>query len=422
MSWTVRWGLNSAVQRPLFQAQRLPRQQRWNSSHASSPLRILFCGSDEFSAASLKAIHQESAQNPSLIESIDVVVRPPKPTGRGYKTIRQVPLQAVAEELSLPLHLRDTFTGWTPPVQPNLIIAVSFGLFVPPRILRAAEYGGLNIHPSLLPDLRGPAPLQWALLLDRQHTGVTLQTLSEHDFDRGEILAQTEKISIPSRSSVAGLRDLLAPISAQMLVESLRKGLHVPPYVSAAKPPSDGLEMVEAKKLTPLHRELFRPLGLEKEWVGVRTARRIEILGGRAWSHALKPGGERTRLTFQGVETVPRVEWPVGLTRYMDAVEAGVSPSATAGELAEDTRVVVWDTPPSDASSDPAGARVVTPYYQDPNPENEGSVIVPVDTRRGDVVRIRSIIVEGKRARPADAVLRDYSRSWEQVQKDINQS
>ena len=82
-----------------------------------------------------------------------------------------VPIKAVAQELSLPVHERDTFTGWdvsssgvhldiilieyqlpNPQGEPiNLIIAVSFGLFVPPRILKSAEYGGLNVHPSLLP-------------------------------------------------------------------------------------------------------------------------------------------------------------------------------------------------------------------------------------------------------------------------------
>jgi methionyl-tRNA formyltransferase len=51
-------------------------------------LHILFCGSDEFSCASLEALHAEHQQNPELIKSIDVVVRPGKPTGRGHKKIR----------------------------------------------------------------------------------------------------------------------------------------------------------------------------------------------------------------------------------------------------------------------------------------------------------------------------------------------
>lgn len=58
-------------------------------SGKSDPLRILFCGSDEFSCASLRALHDEHKRDASLIRSIDVVVRPSKPTGRGYKVLRE---------------------------------------------------------------------------------------------------------------------------------------------------------------------------------------------------------------------------------------------------------------------------------------------------------------------------------------------
>lgn len=66
----------------------------WKKSYStalksSEPLRILFCGSDEFSCASLDALHQEHGRNPELIQSIDVVVRPSKPTGRGHKILRE---------------------------------------------------------------------------------------------------------------------------------------------------------------------------------------------------------------------------------------------------------------------------------------------------------------------------------------------
>ena len=65
------------------------------------------------------------------------------------------PIKAYAEEAGLPVHPISTFTGWQPPSSKwkdiNLIVAVSFGLFVPPRLLNLATYGGLNVHPSLLP-------------------------------------------------------------------------------------------------------------------------------------------------------------------------------------------------------------------------------------------------------------------------------
>ncbi|KAK3392147.1 Formyltransferase [Sordaria brevicollis] len=237
----------------------------------SDPLRILFCGSDVFSCYSLKALHGELKSNPNgLIKSIDVMVRPGKAVGRGYKEIRQVPIQELAEELSLPIHVRDTFTGWNLPRtadgEPiNLIIAVSFGLFVPPRILGQAKYGGLNVHPSLLPDLRGPAPLHHALLHRLSHTGVSVQTLSPQTFDAGTVIAQTPLpgIPIPEGCTVPQLHDLLAPLGASMLVSSLQQGLHIPPLVPVVNnsvPTSgilpDGRTLKHAPKITKADQHL----------------------------------------------------------------------------------------------------------------------------------------------------------------------
>jgi methionyl-tRNA formyltransferase len=63
-----------------------------------------------------------------------------------------VPVTKAAEALGLSYHQIPTFTGWKVPEGINLVVAVSFGLFVPPRVLRAAKYGGLNVHPSWLPE------------------------------------------------------------------------------------------------------------------------------------------------------------------------------------------------------------------------------------------------------------------------------
>ncbi|KAK8053734.1 Formyltransferase [Apiospora saccharicola] len=216
-----------------FTATRNLQQQEQRQKKQSDPLRILFCGSDEFSSASLRALHEEKERNPGLIDSIDVVVRPGKRVGRGLKQIQHPPIRQVAEEeLKLPVHERDTFTGWDMPSGINLIIAVSFGKLVPNRLLQAAKYGGLNVHPSLLPNLRGPAPLHNALLNWVKVTGVTLQTLDPWEFDKGLVLAQTppdELIEIPLKCTVPQLRDLVTPVGARMLVQGLRDGVHVPP-------------------------------------------------------------------------------------------------------------------------------------------------------------------------------------------------
>lgn len=240
-----------------------------NSGYAklvSDPLRILFCGSDAFSIPSLRALHALQTSRPSLVESVDVLVRPGKPVGRGLKQVKHSACYHLARELDLPIHQRDTFTGWELPRSRsarkhfNLIIAVSFGLFVPPRIINAVKYGGLNLHPSLLPDLSGPAPLQWTILAKRPVTGVTLQTLHPAAYDRGVILAQTPApgIPVPDDATTGSLLSTLAEEGAKLLVDGLTHEVHVPPYESCGGwwPPSPstsdtaGIVFRDAPKLT----------------------------------------------------------------------------------------------------------------------------------------------------------------------------
>jgi methionyl-tRNA formyltransferase len=147
-----------------------------------------------------------------------------------------VPIQRIAtEELQLNTHVIDTFTGWTPPAPIDLIIAVSFGLFVPPRILNAAKYRGLNVHPSLLPDLRGSAPIQHAILRRREYTGVSIQTLHPTTFDNGTILAQTPSpgVPIPRDTTARALEKTLEQLGADMLVHVLKTQSFVPPLTDA---------------------------------------------------------------------------------------------------------------------------------------------------------------------------------------------
>lgn len=226
------------------------------------PLRILFCGSDELSATVLRALNAEHTSNPSLIESISVFHRPGKATGRGLKK-RTIPvLKTVAEELEIPeshIHERDTFTGWSPPIKPeiNLIIAVSFGLFVPPRILNGVKYRGLNLHPSLLPDLRGCSPIQSAILNQDTETGITLQDLNPKLFDHGKVLARVKlPIERPGEVTNEELTRELAEPAAQLLVHGLRQGLYQYERVQELPEPNLSHPPREAKKFQKLDMQL----------------------------------------------------------------------------------------------------------------------------------------------------------------------
>ncbi|KAJ5550624.1 hypothetical protein N7535_001431 [Penicillium sp. DV-2018c] len=249
------------------------------------PLRILFCGSDEFSITHLKALHAYHSKNPERISSIDVVCRPGKRVGRGLRQIREVPIKAAASALSLPIHEIDTFTGWKPPTSPsgdiNLVIAVSFGLFVPPRILNGSKYGGMNVHPSILPAFRGAAPIHHTLLAGLTTTGVTVQTLHPKKFDQGVILAQTPapgvEIPKPQSCTVPELESFLAQKGGQMLVETIDKGLFVSPV--------SGIEQrgkaTYAPKITPEDRHIDWT-----SWTLTEIKRRNRVIG-PLWSKAL---------------------------------------------------------------------------------------------------------------------------------------
>ncbi|KAJ5347764.1 hypothetical protein MYU51_009779 [Penicillium brevicompactum] len=259
------------------------------STKTFDPLRILFCGSDEFSIASLNALHAYHLKHPERVSSIDVVCRPGKRVGRGLKEIREVPIKAAASALSLPIHEIDTFTGWKPPTSPsgpiNLIIAVSFGRFVPPRILNGAKYGGLNVHPSLLPDFRGPAPLHHTLLAGETKTGVTVQTLHHENFDHGVILSQTPApgfdVPNPDSCTFQELQNLVAPKGAHMLVESIENGSYVPPLKNAGwRSTDDTRKLIHASKITPEDRHIKWA-----EWTSAEISRRSRVIG-PLWSKA----------------------------------------------------------------------------------------------------------------------------------------
>lgn len=220
----------------------------------------LFCGADDFSIYSLRALHALQQQQPSKVESISVVCRTDKKVGRGLKETQAVPIKKVATELGLRLYQIDTFRGWwrdwLKENPTNLVVAVSFGLLVPAGLLESAKYGGLNVHPSLLPELRGSAPIHRALLNGKKSTGVSLQTMHPTKFDHGTVLAQTEGLPIPPSSTPQGLINELGPKGANLLRKGIQEGLFVPPVRNARESTHDPPRLDLASKITPQDRQI----------------------------------------------------------------------------------------------------------------------------------------------------------------------
>ncbi|KAF2872606.1 methionyl-tRNA formyltransferase [Massariosphaeria phaeospora] len=281
----ARWRLPRPVRYPLLAA---PRRR---SSTTVEPFKILFCGSDQFSIASLRALAALKRKEPDFIGSIDVVHRPGKPTGRGLKTIREVPIKAVAtDELGLVTHELDTFKGWTQPASIDLVVAVSFGLFIPSRILNGARHGGINVHPSLLPDLHGPAPIIHTLLKKRPRTGVTVQTLDLKHFDQGTILAQTPTpgITVPKGITPDELTSMLGDLGSRMLVDVLGSRAFEPPIVDQGWYANSGGPVEHAGKITTEHRYVDFAVASAKD-----ILRRQRVLG-ELWCKL--PNGQRLNL------------------------------------------------------------------------------------------------------------------------------
>ena len=235
---------------------------------------------------------------------------------------RKVPIKAVARSLSLPLHEIRSFDNWETErtelqTDYDLIVAVSFGLFIPARLIAALPYGGLNVHPSLLPRYRGAAPLHHTLLNHDAETGVTIQTLHPRRFDRGDILLQTNPpVPVPARTSFRSLHDLLAARGAEMLVETIRQGLFVPPLAPIASPYAPSL----ASKVGSGEEHV-----VWDSWTADEMMLRAEMLGS-VWTQLGDEGdglerlGVMKRAILSGIErmkTDPQLDIPVGAFRYM---------------------------------------------------------------------------------------------------------
>ncbi|KAJ9570970.1 uncharacterized protein HLK63_E02651 [Nakaseomyces glabratus] len=167
---------------------------------STKPLNILFFGSDEFSAYALRSLVK--LKHKQVIDSIQVVSRPPKWCGRKKSVLKSPEIVQYAQDLRLdqPIHVDSNeemlqLSSLCESQKIDMIIAVSFGKLIPNGLIGRVPYS-LNVHPSLLPRYRGSAPLQHTLLNQDQYTGVTVQTLHPTKFDHGSIVAQSNPLPV----------------------------------------------------------------------------------------------------------------------------------------------------------------------------------------------------------------------------------
>lgn len=183
-------------------------------------MRVVFFGTPEFAIASLKALRK--AGHDILL----VVSREDKPAGRNL--LMTTPAVAdFARAVGLPVMQAEKL-GNDEVVQQfrrlgfDVGVVVAFGRFIPSKLLRIPPYGFVNVHPSLLPRHRGPAPIQWAIYSGDKETGVTTMLLDE-GMDTGPILLQ-RATPIHPKEHAPQLEARLALLGAELLVATL-KGL-----------------------------------------------------------------------------------------------------------------------------------------------------------------------------------------------------
>ena len=180
-------------------------------------MRIVFMGTPDFAAETLKALLQSGE------EIAAVVTQPDKPVGR--KAILQPsPVKVLAEEAGVPVlqprRVRDEEAiDALRAIAPDLIVVAAFGQIIPKEILEMPPLGCVNVHASLLPKYRGAAPIQWALLDGEEETGITLMRMDE-GLDTGDILA-VRTVPVTGEDTGGSLFDKMASAGAKLLLENL---------------------------------------------------------------------------------------------------------------------------------------------------------------------------------------------------------
>jgi methionyl-tRNA formyltransferase len=181
-------------------------------------VRIVFMGTPEFAAASLRAL-VESGRN----EILAVVTQPDRPKGRGHKMMMSaVKEYALAQGLPVlqPIKVKqESFLEEMRKLKPDLIVVAAFGQFLPKALLDMPPYGCINVHASLLPKYRGAAPIHYAILNGETEAGVTIMQM-DVGMDTGAMLS---KVSTPvgPEMSQGELHDILKEKGAALLLKTI---------------------------------------------------------------------------------------------------------------------------------------------------------------------------------------------------------
>ena len=181
-------------------------------------MRILFMGTPDFAAVSLKRLVEDGH------EICGVFTQPDKPRNRNKVTFSPVKEYALSCGLTVyqPVKMRDgTALDIVKSLAPELIVVVAYGRILPKDILDVPPLGCVNVHASLLPKYRGAAPINWAMLNGDAETGVSIMYMAE-ELDAGDVI-RVAKTPIDPEEDLPCLWNRLAELGADLLSKTLRR-------------------------------------------------------------------------------------------------------------------------------------------------------------------------------------------------------
>ena len=177
-------------------------------------------GTPDFALESLKALYEAKYDIIGVVTNID------KPKGRGMKMVAS-PVKEYAIEKNLqvyqPIKVRNNpeFLEEVKKLNPDLICVVAYGKILPQELLDIPKYGCVNVHGSLLPEYRGAAPIQWAVLNGDKKTGVTTMFMNA-GMDTGDMILK-EEVEIGEDETTGELWDRLKTIGANLLIKTVKE-------------------------------------------------------------------------------------------------------------------------------------------------------------------------------------------------------
>lgn len=179
--------------------------------------KIVFMGTPDFSVPILQQMIQDG------YEVIAVVTQPDRPVGR-KKRLTPPPVKVEALKNGIPVFQPEKIRQQEElekilSLKPDLIVTAAFGQILPKELLEAPKFGCINVHASLLPELRGGAPIHYAILQGKKKTGITIMYMAEK-LDAGDILTTVE-VPITEEDTLGTLHDKLSAAGARLLAETL---------------------------------------------------------------------------------------------------------------------------------------------------------------------------------------------------------